>query len=374
MTGKIYIPAKYEMVVDPQAMTISVGSRVFNEPDLSRRLEWNFDFKASICGYPEGARDIKKWHKFYAEMLGCRFNFRFFAANYWLWLGDRMERRTANMLKYEGKHWRHYNTSLVQKAHKVLPYINEAERDGLFNLIPIIIIRGNSPQAIRADIGRGAWRRIANNSVARNVLIMNAISRCNPKFATEALERLLDMPSGVIRAVGGYTVTDDEVVAARITPRKRIQEFTQTLHLVRDTREMLMPADFNPKWGLARMRQEHEAATRAVMQRRFSNKRFAEDFVFSGGGFTATLLTSQVEIATEGEVQHHCVASYARRAASGDYAVFKIEGKERATAGIAGNRLDQVYGSCNAPVSDDCRNFSHMLAFQYSQKSERQAA
>lgn len=353
-------PARYPMVVDHAAMTITVGDRVFDKPDLFRRPEWDFDFKGEICGYPDTPRDTRAWNKFYAEMLGPKFNRRFFGANYRLWIANKMTQRTGNMLRIEGKNWRNFDHNLVQKAHAALPYINEAERDGLYNLIPIVVAYGASPQAIRAEIGRGAWRRVANNSVTRNKLLMNAIRRCGQT----ALPKLLEIPSGVMRGI--HQADEDEIIAARITPKKRVREFLDTLNAVRDTRRMLLPNEFNPAWGYARIRHEHERATRAIMQRRYSNKKFAADWSFEENGYSGHLLTSQAEIATEGEVQHHCVASYARPAAMGQYAIFRIEGRERATAGVADGRVSQVYGACNSPVSDACKAFSYTLATKYA--------
>lgn len=369
MTETTYIPARYPMVADHAAMTISVGSQVFSKPDLSRRPEYDFHFKQQICEPPMGHQhDQKSLHKFFAEMLGPRFNFRFFAANYWLWIGNRMTTRTGNMLKYDGKHWKRHDSELVAQANAVLPYVNEAERDGLYNLIPVILTHGLSAQEIRAKIGRGAWRRVANNSVSRNLLIMHATRRCKEAARLESFIRLLDMPSGIMPGImrletGG--VGDNEIIAARITPRKRPREFQQTVDLVRDTRRMMLPDEFNPQWGLARMRREHDLATKAIMERRYSNKAFAPDWSFEDQGFSATLLTSQASIATEGAVQHHCVASYARNAAMREYAVFRIEGKERATAGIRNGRIDQIYGACNAQVSEECRSFAAKLAARY---------
>lgn len=365
MTPNKHTPPRHEMTIDHQAMTITVGSRVFTKPDLSRRAEWEFDFKGDICGFPETERHQKTWNKFFAEMLGPRFNFRFFAANYWLWIGNRMTQRTGNMLKYGGKHWRYYDSSLVDRAHSVLPCINEAERDGLYHLIPAILTHGASPQDIRAKIGRGAWRRVANNTVSRNLLIMHATLRCMDRARSEAFLRLLDMPSGVMRGISGE-IGEDEIIAAHITPRKRAREFRQTVDLVSDTRRMMLPNEFNPRWGYARMRREHELATKAIMERRYSNKVFAPDWSFEHKGFSAALLTSQASIATEGAVQHHCVASYARSAAMLEYAIFRIEGKERATAGARDGRVDQVYGACNAPVSDECREFANKLARNFA--------
>lgn len=357
---------RHEIIQNDQAMTITVGPKVFDKPEVSRRAEWDFDFKSSICGSPEISRDDHKaWHKFYADMLGPKFNLRFFAANYWLWIGERMTQRTANMLKYDGKNWHIYNSDLVLRAHEQLPYVNEAERDGLYNLIPIILTHRASPQAIRANIGRGAWRRVANNSVSRNRLIMHATLRCKESAQADAFDKLLEMPSGIMRAIK-LEIGDDEVIAARITPRKRVREFQATVHMIGDTRRMMLTHEFNPQWGFARMRQEHELATKAIMQRRYSSKVFAPDWSFQEGEYSATLLTSQADIATEGAVQHHCVASYARSAAMREYAVFRIEGKERATAGIRAGFVDQVYGACNARVSDDCMAFARKVATKYT--------
>jgi hypothetical protein len=366
MADPVRYPARYEMVTDPQAMTISVGPRVFTKPDLSRRWEVDFHFKGKICEVPMGTgHDPKSLHKFFAEMLGPRFNFRFFAANYWLWVGNRMTTRTGNMLRFEGRHWRHYDSRLVATANKVLPYINEAERDGLYHLIPIILAHSASPQQIRTQIGRGAWRRVANNTVSRNRLIMHASLRCQEDERLATFLRLLDMPSGVMRAVSGR-VGENEIIAARITPLKRPEEFQQTLNIVSDTRRMMMPDEFNPEWGLARMKREHELATKAIMQMRYSDKAFAADWSLEDDGFTAALLTSQASVATEGAIQHHCVASYARDCALGEYAVFRIEGRERATLGVMKGLVHQVYGACNAGVSDECKAFAHKIAVVYT--------
>ena len=186
--------------------------------------------------------------------------------------------------------------------------------------------------------------------------------------------RLLDMPSGVPCRQYCSGANEDEAIAARIAPRKRRLEFEHTLDIVSDTRRMMMPHEFNPNWGLARMRREHELATKAIMQRKFSAKTFAPDWRFEDKGFSAELLTSQLDIATEGATQHHCVASYAQTAARGKYAVFKIEGKERATAGVIGGKVDQVYGACNAQVSDECKAFAHKVASQYAAASMKVAA
>lgn len=367
--------SRYEIVTDERGMTVTVGPKVFDRPALYRLAERNVAVKCEICGDAPWQDGPKAAYQFYASFLGPKFNRRFQAANYWLWLGNRMTARSANMLRRDGSHWRDYNGELVWRANSALPYVNEAERDVLFNIVPVIVTFAKSPQEIRRLIGRGAWRRVANNSVTRNCRIMQAMERMrrteDGPADPAAFLRLLEFPSGVMRGV--YVADDDEVIAARITPRKTAIEFQQTVHLVRDTRRMLGRA-FNPSWGFARVEREHHTATREIMRGKFSDRRFADDWTFDADGFAAELLTSQLDIATEGAAQHHCVASYARQAANGGYAVFRIEGKERATAGLRGGRIDQVYGACNNPISDECRAFVYRMAEEYAANFKRRAA
>lgn len=367
--------AKYPIVSDPDAMTITVGPRVFDRPRLAHTPETHTSLKDEICDGAPWHLGMKATYQFFASHLGCKFNRRFQAANYWLWLGDRMTARTANMLRRGGRHWYHYDDALVWRAHLALPYVKEAEEDGLFHLIPAIVTFGTHPQNIRRLIGRGAWRRVANNSTSRNCLIMQAVERDKAQDRRAALfTRLLEVPSGVLPYVTDAGL--DELVAARIAPRKRFPEYVHTLHIVRDTHHMV-GAGFNPRWSFARMAAEHERATKAYMRGKFSEQQFAPAWTYQADGYSASLVTCQFDIAAEGHTQHHCIASYARRASKGKYAVLKIEGKERATAGLilgAGVRVDQVYAACNGHVSDACHTFVHRAAREYGAQARSIAA
>lgn len=364
-----------DIVTNERAMTITVGDQVFDRPDLHRRSEYFDDIKEKICGRAPWEDGVKAVYQFWCQKLGPRFNRRFQAANYWLWVGNRMSERTGNMLRREGSRWYVYDNDLVWRANQVLPHIRQAERDGLHNLIPAIVVFGDSPQAIRKRIGQGAWRRIANNSVTRNARIMRTTARVSDRGEINATRflRLLDFPSGVLNGI--WTTDEDERIAARITPVKRAIQFRQTVDLVRDTRRML-GTNFNPAWQYQRMSREHDAAVREMMSRRYSPKRFAPDWSFEADGYQATLLISKLEIATEGEAQRHCAASYAHTAAQGRYALFRIEGKERATAGIVPEtgKLDQVYGAFNSQVSEECRRFAFALAREYQHAMGKVAA
>lgn len=372
----------HEIVSNPATMTITVGPKVFDKPVLVRIPESWTAIKRDIVEPDMDLWKPQDLNRFYCRHLGPKFNRRFQAANYYLWIAGRMTERTANMLRCDGRHWRNYSDDLVWRANQALPYVNEAERDNLYNLIPLIVSFCQTPQAIKRRVGQGAWRRLAANSVSRNLKIMHAVERFRPctRYTGDGdtvaahICRLLDVPSGVLRGI--YTGDDDEFIAARITHKKRVDDFIHTKNLVQDTRRMT-GRRFNPNWGLTRMIAEHNAAAREENRKGYSDKRFADDWTMEADGYTAALLTSPLDIAVEGQTQHHCVASYAGLARRGDYAVFRIVGKDRATLGVkidgSQARLDQVYGACNQPVPDACLAFSYLVAGEYAASMRRAA-
>lgn len=371
--------AVHEIIANPETMTITVGSKVFDRPVLGRFPEMFMHLKQEICGPSDlDWGPLKDQYQRFTHLLGPKFNRRFQAANYWLWVGNRMSERVGNMLKVEGRHWKQYNNDLVWEANQILPHVRRAEQDGLLHLIPAIIAFQESPQQIKRRIGQGAWRKVAANSVTRNLKIMNAARRRRTGMDHDAaFVRLLDVPSGVLRGI--MTCDEAEFIAARLTHRRRIPEYMETLHLVGDTMQMVGRRHFNPGWSYNRMVEEHNAAVKEQHSRHYSAKRFTDDWSFEKDGFTATLLTSRLDIAMEGSTQHHCVGAYASLAAAGEYAVFRIEGTERATVGLSWSapdvwRVDQVYAACNRAVSPACVAFVRSVAREYSSIEQERAA
>ncbi len=359
--------AVHEMVVDPSTMTITVGSKVFDRPLLHPIPEWDTGIKEQIVERPS-TNSVKEVNAFYCRELGPKFNRRFRAAMYHLWIGNRMSPATGNMLRLSGHTgWRRYSPDLVWRANQVLPYIKEAEADGLLHLIPAIVVFGASPSAIRREIGKGAWKRIAANSRTRNMRIMQATEATfapSDEHWKQTFVKLLSVRSGHLGGAMRHIPIDDIVEASRLAPRCTPMSLLETLHIVRDARRML--GEINPAWGLPRIKREHDAAMLEQRRKRYSPAPFTEAWSFSDDGFTADLLVSPLDIVAEGDTQHHCVGSYASDAADNRYAVLKVEGKERATIGLRrtaeGWLVDQVYAACNAPVSAACRVFAFRAA------------
>lgn len=357
--------AIHEIIEDPATMTITVGAKVFDRPFLAHIPEWETRIKEQIVDRPMTG-DVKALNAFYCAQLGPKFNRRFQAANFYMWIGNRMSRITGNLLRKSGAvGWRLYSPELVYRANQVLPYIKEAEADGLYHLIPAIVVFQASPSAIRREIGKGAWKRIAANSRSRNMRIMQTVEKVSdvdggnwkPNFV-----KLLEVRSGVL---GGLLWLDDNAMdAARLAPRSTAMSLLETTHIIRDARRMI--GDINPAWSLARIKREHDAAMHEKRRQHFSPEAFDAPWSHSDSGFRAELLVSPLAIVTEGDTQHHCVGSYAREAQTGSYAVLKVEGAERFTIGLMrtpqGWHVDQVYAACNSPVPDPCRNFASKVA------------
>ncbi len=162
-------------------------------------------------------------------------------------------------------------------------------------------------------------------------------------------------------------------------PRKTPIAFEETLHIIADA--VRMGVDLNPEWGLNRIRREHDEWVKRDRAKRYSAATFASAWTLEKGGYSATLLTTPLEVAIEGGTMRHCVASYASYAQKGIYAVLRIDGKERATLGLNWTdsetnawTLDQVYGVCNARVSEACRNFAIEVAGQFGPNKRKLAA
>ena len=371
-------PAKFEITQSIKDKTVTVGEKVFTEPNLMRRKEWDFFIKSRLIPshalrpsalpvddfglIDDGANQAAR-NKVSCEYLGPKFNRRFQAANYHVWIKPYMQQSTADLLRLSGKNWWQYDDNLVLKAHNVLEHVNSAERDGLTNIIPAIITLQDSPKNIRARVGRGAWRKIANMSKTKSAKIMRLFSGRDFDDIDSLYVAMLDLPSGVLPFVEPTSAIDR--LSAQLCNRKNLRSFIDTNRLLHDAKHMLGD-NFNPAWSLSRIKKEHDYEAKRLARLRYSDRPFADEYTFSHDGLIASLLFTPALVAEEGFLQRHCIASYAKRCRKGRYAAFRVEGRERATVGIgfeggALPRLDQVYAACNQPVTRETKVFANLL-------------
>lgn len=305
----------------------------------------------------------KKLH----ENFGSKITLRLNAALYNTFIKANFPRETYFAMSRNGRRWNTFSPYMVDKAIKNKHLIDQAVKDGKINLIPLILEFEEDPQQLRKRFGKGLWKQLAHTSKTRMKLLA-PLMRAAPE--------VISLRTGILPLVSLYYSHSMEInecllTAAKIAPR--IKDFDQTLDIVRDTMRMAnrYGTEVNLNWSWRRWQEVHDRKSWEIARDRYPSAKFAEDCVFTQNGYSFTLLNSQADIAMEGTTMRHCVASYAHTASIGNYAVFKIEGKERATLGLTigsavgvdnptGSKvphamLQQCYGYCNQTISDELR-------------------
>lgn len=295
----------------------------------------------------------KKLH----ENFGSKITLRLNAALYSTFIKANFPRETYFAISRAGMRWNTFSPYMVNRALENKHLIDQAVEDKTINLLPLMLEFEEDPQQLRKRFGKGLWKQLAHTSKTRMKHLAPLL-----RHSTE----LASVRTGILPFVTSYDMYTMDIdkgilTAAKIAPR--IKDFKSTVDIVMDTVRMAERhgSEVNHDWSYRRWQEEHELLSREISKSRFPDKKFTEDCVFTEGGYTFTLLTSQLDIATEGNTMKHCVSSYAKTASSGNYAVFKIEGKERATLGIVIDKvnkasLQQCYGYCNQSISDDLRS------------------
>lgn len=378
--------SKYELVADVEAQCVYVGDRSFDHPDFNRRDERDFSFKRDMVAAEDShhacliSAESKDIMRHYCELLGPKFCRRFYAANYYTFIEPHFSREVANMFTEKGTQWRNYSPRIISRAIPMAGAIERAEKDGLMQLIPAIVSFQKTPQEIRQQVGKAAWKKIHALSKTKAKKIMQILSTYHFKEVSDVYCDLCEMPSGVIPYINlGRDVRNEGMWAAKNCKRKNSESFYRAFLICRDTKNMIGDR-FNLNWSMKRMQREHDAAIDLINREAFSDEPFSDDWKFEGNGFIARRLTSPAKISSEGQKMHHCVGSYANQAQEHMYAVFEITGKERATLGLGkftGMRrneydgmwhFDQLYGPCNSSVSVECREFAQRVLKEFNEK------
>lgn len=305
----------------------------------------------------------KKLHEYFGSKITLRLN----AALYNTFIKANFPREIYFAMSRDGRHWNTFSPYMVAKATKNKHLIDQAVKDRTINLIPLMLEFEEDPQQLRKRFGKGLWKQLSHTSKTR-MKYLAPFMRDMPEA--------ISVRTGILSWISTYAISYQNmkealVISAKVAPR--IKDFDQTFDIIRDTVRMADRAGVkvNPSWSYRRWLEEHDHLSWDVARKSYSETKFTKDCVFTQDGYTFTLLTSQADIATEGMQMRHCVASYAHMASQGRYAVFKIEGKERATLGLTlgsavdvdnptGNRvphamIQQCYGHSNNTISDELR-------------------
>jgi hypothetical protein len=356
---------KYKLSSDKNRVILGDKSftEYFNPPKYPYHFwDWaysaGYDFEDKFDPHP------KAINAHLCKTFGPKIPLRFSAAMYNTFIKDNVPLEAYFAVKRLGYHWKMFDTRLVNVAATKNHLVQQAVRDNTLNVLPLMLRAEKDTQELKAHFGKGLWKKLANTSKTRMTYLAPLVLR-NPEWA--------DIRSCILKEAwtfeGGERYT---VFAARLAPKAGT--FQHTFNLVTDTIKMgdRLKEPVNLKWSYKRLEEEHNRMSRAILLGKFSAKAFTEVVTYhEEEGYTFTLLNSQLDIAQEGKVMGHCVGSYARTAAQGQYAVFKVEGNsERATLGLQngafGFTFNQCYGKYNSKVSDNLLEAAKKIVKRYN--------
>lgn len=356
--------AKYELRSEKNKVIL--GDKEFTKYFLADKNPYNFYWWAKDNGFDMGVYDNhpKVLNKTLCDSFGSKIPYRFSAAVYNTFIRDNFPRETHFAISHLGYHWKRFNSVRVNKAIENYHLVEQALRDKTINLLPLMLAYGEDTQQLKRRFGKGLWKKLANTSKSRMKYLAEVI---------DADGEWVDVRTGILEKVKGRLWDDSQLIAARLSPT--VRQYDETYHTIADTIRMAKQRyeQYNTDWSLKRWQEEHDRLTNMVLLGRYSDKPFCDTVTYEEDGYTFILLNNQMAIATEGKVMHHCVGSYAGRAAEGSYAVFKVEGKERATLGLnlvtQGDErfeFDQCYGLCNSRVSDKLRDAAYKILRKFN--------
>ena len=339
---------------------------------VSKTLGFHRGFKYKYSfGYT--GKGTKMQNKQLTELLGCTpkvFAKVLRACQYKLWVKGKEDLVSKLCFNSNGLH---PGKIMLLNAHYSI--IQRYLQDKQFNLIPFAHAYGLTTRDMKKTVGKGVWKFLCSNSFTRNKLLTI--------FPINALEHVHKLSSSVLKhmPIRNYPCNFDALYFADSTLRKQKclydkEKFIRLTHLFSDTYRLCnrFGITFNPLWSEKRMEQEHNKLLKLDLKTKIKNidlkYNLRKNIVMKYKDFTATPVTSPLELHELGIQQHHCVFSYNDRIVAGRYMVYKVEKDSNviSTIGITVNQdrfiLHQHYGFANKPVTDDEAVLAQMLIEQ----------
>ncbi len=270
------------------------------------------------------------------------------------------------------------NARVINRVNSKIDIIKEYINDSNPHLAGFSLLTGNAYNSKRR-IGKGLWKRFSKTSKSRNDSICKLLFAMAPSFTNverfmhmlrtletikstllgainkEELQamcsqqfdlKMYDLIPKIVKHINRpmYTIAPEEI-------RLKVQEVVDCAR---------MRQNFNPKWSIKRIMEEHAIGVKEAFHKKYPNVPFSSTvdlpkyFEDEDKGFKATLLNTALIIAEHGEAQHHCIANYIDQVTEGTYAVYKIEdGIKTTTLGISHSKFStQHYGLCNSIVKN----------------------
>ena len=229
-----------------------------------------------------------------------------------------------------------------------LQLLQQAYDDNNRHISPILLYTGKPAHELKQEFGKGPWKSICSNSFSRNKKIAQILDnrvRRDIQDQSEWKKIILaadQLPSSLIRP--RLIAFRDEGFQAGakwcgIHLRGKYkdvrlidsyaQKYVDTLRMI--TQLALPESELKKviKWSPRRLTEEHDALSRRVLMRAYSDDPFTwiddlgiGDFHYSG--YDVVVLKSPLSMKLEGENMGHCVGSYADHVAQGLYITFSV--------------------------------------------------
>lgn len=242
----------------------------------------------------------------------------------------------------------------VITMHRMKDTLKQMLRDGQENLIPLVLKTEMTPKQIKDSLPKAYWKRLTKISFTKAQYISRGV---NGKDVTR-IPDYLELNTSYLANVKNILSDVPHLVVNRLAKQRRcltdVGRIHDTARIVRDT--MMMAEEImyktNPDWSWKRWQEEHTIVTRKRRAAEFCDKeilvgvyRYLHREVLSELGDKATLLTSALDVALEGDAMGHCVAGYSRGCTRGEYVVYHIE----LTDGTVGTLGCTVVGTDKCP-------------------------
>lgn len=317
--------------------TISVGNFKVSEynPKLKKRTAWvekvldANNIKIPVAHY----RDMKGYNKGVCDALGCSsvvLHKHFVKLMNKAYITDLIP-YVKNRPHTFGKSCDYY----LKKANQNYPLVKQLGQDGLHHLGPIVVASSKSPEQLREELGKGAWKKIANASPTRIGLL--AANYHRPHRSAATLKELVDAPSSILKVSAKTATTLDEVDWLVKSCKGSWSDAGSLLNLKRDYQRMAERLGVDAvKVTAKNVRHEHDLLQREFYLRRdaltlapFSYEKDYKDIFskVSNDMYECFLPEAGADLIEEGREMRHCVGSYVSYVREGRSLILSIRKK-----------------------------------------------
>ena len=373
---------KHEFKVNEAIKTISFAGVEFDKFRLLDKASQ----VADIMGFHGRTPIHMRWARAFSDeyrITPAKFKKVYNAVMMRVWVDPIKEH--ANRFAYNSR--RKLNPWMIQKIWTNLEIVEQAKKDGIYNIVPWILEKEEHPQGLKEDFGKSVWKKLCKQSMTRNKFIAAGAKR----FRYEgSVEDAIALPSYILKRGGNctfqWTSSTKWLVENKLLNSSQLNTrgtgFSNQIRLARyyeDTKRMAgeLGKGFSHNWSPDKMKEKHAEYVRLINLKRYSPEPFEclKGFnvqVVQHKGYVATLLNSAALVHEEGEVMHHCVGGYASSVAQGNYLVYSVTkgGKRSSTIAFRQQGIldqnepgkviqnytwtfNQHYGYCNAHIENE---------------------